>query len=105
MVFRWRSEKVMPEVPYTIRGDRLVLKVKAFPKAGKSRITGVRGGELVVRVQAPAERGAANKELVSILAKTLEISKSEIAILSGETSRHKLIHLPESARAALDRAL
>jgi uncharacterized protein (TIGR00251 family) len=96
----------MPDdAPYTIQGGRILLKVKAFPKAGRSCIAGVRGGELVVRIQAPAERGAANKELLRVLSRALETSKSEIAILSGQSSRHKLIRLPESARAALDRAL
>jgi len=88
--------------PFTIKGDNLLLKVKAFPKAGENRIIGERNGELVVRVQAPAQKGQANKELVKFLGKTLGVARSEIKILSGEASRHKLLGLPQSARSALE---
>ena len=88
--------------PFTIRNDGLLLKVKAFPKAGENRIAGVRNGELVVRIQAPALKGKANKELVKLLSKSLGVSRSEITILSGESSRHKLIGLPLTAKSALE---
>ena len=88
--------------PYTVRNGSLVLKVKAFPKAGEKRIGGVRNGELVVRLQAAALKGLANKELVKFLAKSLGVPGSEIRILSGETSRHKLLSLPLTAGSALE---
>jgi len=43
----------------------MILKVKAFPKAGRNQIVGVRNGELVIRVRAPASKGEANKELIT----------------------------------------
>jgi uncharacterized protein (TIGR00251 family) len=88
--------------PFTTKNGNLLLKVKAFPKAGENRIAGVRNGELVVRIQAPAVRGQANKELVKLLSKSLGVGRSEITILSGESSRHKLIGLPLTARSALE---
>ena len=93
------------QLPYSIRNGSLVLKIKAFPKSERNAIAGVRNGELVVRVHAPAQKGRANKELVKFLAKELSLSKSEIEILSGDTSRHKIIRLPESARKSLEAAL
>jgi uncharacterized protein (TIGR00251 family) len=88
--------------PFTIKSDNILLKVKAFPKAGENRIIEARNGELVVRIRAPALKGQANKELVKFLAKTLAVARSEIKILSGESSRHKLISLPLSAGPALE---
>ena len=88
--------------PFTIRDDSLLLKVKAFPKAGENRIAGVRNGELVVRLQAPALKGQANRELVKLLAKSLGVARSEIRIRSGKSSRHKLINVPLTARSALE---
>jgi uncharacterized protein (TIGR00251 family) len=88
--------------PFTIKNGNLVLKVKAFPKAGENRIAGVRSGELVVRLQAPALKGQANKELVKLLAKSLGVSRSEIKIFCGERTRHKLISLPPTAKSALE---
>ena len=88
--------------PYTIKSDDILLKVRAFPKAGVNLIAGARNGELVVRIRAPALKGQANKELVKLLAKTLTVARSDIRILSGETSRHKLISLPLSVGPALE---
>jgi uncharacterized protein (TIGR00251 family) len=87
---------------FTIGKGNILLRVKAFPKAGENRIAGVRNGELVVRLQAPAIKGQANKELVKFLSKSLGVSRSEITIVSGQSSRHKLVGLPWSARSALE---
>ena len=87
---------------FTIKDGKLLLKVKALPKAGENRIVGERNGELVVRVQAPAVKGQANRELVKFLSKTLGVARSEIEILSGRSSRHKLIALPVTAGSALE---
>jgi uncharacterized protein (TIGR00251 family) len=100
-----RTTMSAEQLPFTIREKRIILKVKAFPKAGRNQIVGVRNGELVVRVQAPASKGEANKELVRYLAKALSISKSEIEIVSGAASRHKVIDLPRTAESALEKAL
>ena len=100
-----RTSMSAEHLPFTIREERIILKVKAFPKAGRNKIVGMRNDELVIRVQAPASKGEANKELVRFLAKALSISKSEIEIVSGETSRHKVIHLPRTAKSALEEAL
>jgi uncharacterized protein (TIGR00251 family) len=91
--------------PFTIKGDSILLKVKAFPKARETRILGVRNGELVVRIQASPLKGKANKELVKFLAKMFAIPRLEIQILSGETSRHKILRLPGSALTPLEEAL
>jgi uncharacterized protein (TIGR00251 family) len=91
--------------PYTIRSGRVVLKVKAFPKSARNAVMGVRNGELVVRLQAPALDGRANRELLKFLAKTLAVARSDIDILSGETSRHKVLALPRSAEPSLESIL
>jgi uncharacterized protein (TIGR00251 family) len=102
---RIRTTMSAERLPFTIGEKRMILKVKAFPKAGRNQIVGVRNGELVIRVRAPASKGEANKELIRFLAKALSISRSEIEIVSGETSRHKVIDLPRTAMSALEEAL
>ena len=61
---------------------------------------------LEVRVAAPPAEGAANDELVRLLAKALGIAKSSLVIVSGHAARLKRVELPleeEEVRARLSR--
>ncbi len=46
-----------------------------------------------MKLMAPPVENKANKALVSFLAKTLEIRKSDITILSGQLSRDKQVDI------------
>jgi uncharacterized protein (TIGR00251 family) len=72
-----------------------------MPGAARSEVCGLRGEALLVRVAAPPEKGKANEELRACLAQALGISKSEIELVSGQSSRHKRLSLPLSAEQAL----
>ncbi|NHJ47848.1 MAG: DUF167 domain-containing protein [Asgard group archaeon] len=48
---------------------------------------------LTVFLKSPPDKGKANKELIKFLAKYLDISSSEISIISGHTSREKILML------------
>jgi uncharacterized protein (TIGR00251 family) len=48
---------------------------------------------LQARVTAPPDKGKANEALVSLLAKAFGVPKSHVAIVSGETSRLKILEI------------
>jgi uncharacterized protein YggU (UPF0235/DUF167 family) len=81
------------------------IAIRVTPRAARPGIGGWRTGsdgraELEVRVsEAPAD-GAANEAVTKLLAKALGISRSEVTIISGFTSRHKRIALPFDADEA-----
>jgi len=85
-----------------ISGDVIFLNVRAVPGASKSELVEVRDGRLKVRIAAAPEDGKANEELRSFLAKTLELPKKDIVVVSGEKSRLKTIRLPVSAREKIE---
>jgi uncharacterized protein (TIGR00251 family) len=76
-----------------------VLSIRVTPRSAKPGIGAWREGadgreELEVRVsEAPAD-GAANDAVIRLLAKSLGISRSELSITSGETSRRKRLAIP-----------
>ena len=69
------------------------LKVKVVPKARSNSIENwphnVNVSELKIRVTAAPEKGQANKAVIDILSKTLNIGKSNVILLNGGTSRNK----------------
>ena len=76
-----------------------VFAIRVTPRSAKPGTGGWRTGvdgreELEVRVaEAPAD-GAANDAVVKLLAKALGVSRSELTIISGATSRHKRVAIP-----------
>jgi uncharacterized protein YggU (UPF0235/DUF167 family) len=76
-----------------------VLSIRVTPRSAKPGIGGWRAGadgreELEIRVaEAPAD-GAANDAVVRLVAKALGISRSEVTIIAGHTSRHKRVATP-----------
>ena len=69
--------------------DGCILPVRAQPGARKVAIQGEQAGSLKVSVTAQPEQGKANKALVEALSKLLSLKKSQIELISGETSREK----------------
>ena len=69
--------------------DGTVLPVRAHPGARRNGITGCHEGMLKVSVTQPPEKGKANKALVALLSKALEVKKSQLELLAGETSQQK----------------
>jgi uncharacterized protein (TIGR00251 family) len=66
-----------------------ILPVHAQPGARKAGILGEHAGALKVAVTAPPEDGRANKALVEVLAKALNVKRAQVKLLSGNTSREK----------------
>lgn len=66
-----------------------VLPVRAQPGARKAGVLGEQGSALKVAVTAPPEDGRANKALIEALRDLLKLKRSQVELLSGETSRDK----------------
>jgi hypothetical protein len=71
------------------------------PRASKSEIVGELDGALKVRLCSPPVDGAANAELIKLLAKTFDVSRGNVEIVSGQTSKTKRIRINGVAGAAL----
>ncbi len=82
----------MPDADWFRRqGEGLLLQVHLIPRAQKSLIAGVRGHELLVRIQSPPVDGKANAALCAFLAKQCGTAKSRVEVIRGKTSRHKTV--------------
>ena len=69
------------------------IKIKVEPRSSKSGIVGLYGDALKVKLTSPPVEGKANKELVEVLAKECGIRKGDIEIVSGKSSKNKLVRI------------
>jgi hypothetical protein len=65
--------------------------VRVVPRASKAGIAGTRDGALLVRLNAPPVEGAANAELIRLIAATLHVPRSRVTIVAGARSRSKRV--------------
>lgn len=63
------------------------------PRASRSCITGEFDGALKIRLAAPPVDGEANEELIRFLAKLFAVSRQQVTIASGQTSKNKLVRI------------
>ncbi|MFL5242324.1 MAG: DUF167 domain-containing protein [Gemmataceae bacterium] len=76
-------------IAITAHSQGLILPGRAQPGARKTGVLGEQGSALKVAVAAPPEDGRANQALVEALRKLLGVNRSQIALVSGATSRNK----------------
>lgn len=69
------------------------LRLRVAPKAARARIIGEHGGALKVAVTDVPERGKANAAVIELLARALGVAKQSIAIVSGATSKDKVVEI------------
>ena len=81
-----------------------IIDVRVIPRAGKSGIAGMRGDSLLVRLNAPPVDGAANAELIEVLADAFGVPKRAVSIVSGERSRQKRVRIEAATDEVLSSA-
>ena len=71
------------------------IKLRVIPRARQSKIDLDETGIYRVHITAAPVDGAANAAVIKMLAEYFRIPKSQIKIIRGETSRDKIIEIPE----------
>lgn len=71
----------------------VLLYLRIQPRASKNEIVTMEDGSIKVRLTSPPVDGAANEALVKFLADTLSVAKSQVGIVSGHSSRDKVIRI------------
>jgi uncharacterized protein (TIGR00251 family) len=88
-----------------IASGRVTIQVQARPGAGRNQIIRVSERGLVVAINAPAEKGKANEELMDFLAREIGVQRSSIEIARGANARLKLVQIapamPEAVAARI----
>ncbi|MGD1075684.1 MAG: DUF167 domain-containing protein [Thermodesulfovibrionales bacterium] len=81
------------QLPFRKTKNGVSIQVKVRPRSSRKGIGGVIGDTVMVNLTAPPVEGAANEQLLEILAEGLGTKKSCLRILKGLSSRHKVIEI------------
>ena len=79
--------------------------VRVVPRSSKSEIVGEIDGVIKIKLKAPPVDGAANEELVRLISKELELSRSSIGVVAGHASRQKRVRIIGRSAAEVTKAL
>jgi len=71
----------------------VTIKVRVAPRASRTEIIGEHAGAIKLRVAAPPVDGKANEECRRYLAKLLKVGATSVEIISGDSSRDKVIRI------------
>ena len=71
------------------------VKLRVIPRARQNKITVDSDGTLRVHITAAPAGGAANVAVVRAIAEYFDVPKSQIKIVRGETSRDKVVEIPD----------
>jgi len=67
--------------------------VKVIPNSGQTEVVEEEDNYLKIKLKASPIKGKANAELIKFLAKKFQISKSQVEIIKGLTSKKKLVRI------------
>jgi uncharacterized protein len=81
------------------------LKLRVSPGARRPGIGGRHGDAWKVRVAVPPEDGRANEAVLRLLAETLDVPRARLALVSGHSSRDKIVVLDGLEQAQTERLL
>jgi len=85
--------------------DGVVLPVRVQPRASRNAICGEHNGAVKISLTTPPVEGKANAACIAFLAEKLDLSRSAIELVTGETGRNKLVRVRGLAPEELLRRL
>jgi uncharacterized protein (TIGR00251 family) len=83
----------------------LRIAVHVQPRSSRARVVGPHGGALKVQVTAAPADGAANRDVLDVLARWLGADRRALAIVHGRNGRRKVVEVATDDPAGLSRRI
>lgn len=90
----------MLEINETKEG--VVFNVRVIPRSSKSAIVGIQGDALKLRITAPPVEGKANEECIRFLSGLFGVTRKQIVITGGASSKNKRIAIMGIAKSDIE---
>ncbi|HEU5336452.1 MAG TPA: DUF167 domain-containing protein [Terriglobales bacterium] len=89
-------------IPIRDSDNGATFAVKVQPRARKNTITGAVGEAVKIALTAPPVDGRANDACVEFLAELLNVPRGSVTIVSGHSSRNKVIRVAGRTAAEIE---
>ncbi len=74
------------------------IKFLVRPNSSENSVTGIYDNKIKIKINAPPEKGKANKELIDFLSHKLRVPKQDIEIIRGQFSNIKEVKIKNKSR-------
>ncbi|MEJ2696554.1 MAG: DUF167 domain-containing protein [Candidatus Sulfobium sp.] len=81
------------EIPFRKTHNGIRIEVKVEPRSSRKGISGVMGDVVKVKLTAPPVEGAANEQLIEVIAEATGARKSSISIVRGLSGKRKILEI------------
>ncbi|HSO31245.1 MAG TPA: DUF167 domain-containing protein [Labilithrix sp.] len=88
-----------------VKDGAVRFEVHAKPRARRSQVLGEHGEAVAIALAAPPVDGAANDELVRLVAKVLGLPRRDVELVRGDSSREKLVSVTGLSAAEVEARL
>ncbi len=77
----------------SVKPGAIELTVSVVPRSSRCEIAGIHNNALRIKLTSPPVDNEANKQCCEFIAKQLGIARRQVAIIRGQTSRHKVLRI------------
>lgn len=82
------------DIPFKKTKNGISIEIKVEPRSSQRGIAGVMDNNVLkVKLTSPPVEGAANEQLLEVLAEELKIKRSQIRVIRGHASKRKVVEI------------
>ncbi len=82
------------KIPYKKTKNGITIEVKVEPRSSQKGIAGLmENNVLKVKLTSPPVEGAANEQLIEVIAGELKVKRSQVRVIRGQSSKRKVIEI------------
>ena len=84
----------MQEIPFKKTKNGITIEVKVEPRSSQKGIAGVmENNVLKIKLTSPPVEGAANEQLIEVIAEALKVKRSQVKVIRGQSSKRKVVEI------------
>ena len=81
-------------IPYKKTKNGITIEVKVEPRSSQRGLAGVMDNNVLkVKLTSPPVEGAANEQLIEIIAEELKVKRAQVKVIRGHSSKRKVVEI------------